>query len=70
MYKCRLREVRRVKWGKKEEEKNALRTDEGKTTTQIYAELRDGVRKDKEMGPNPRKQLPAIPGNAEKKQTV
>lgn len=52
------------------EEKNAPRTDEEKTTTQIYPELRDGVRKDKEMGPNPHKQLPAIPENTEKKQTV
>ena len=31
-------------------------SDEGKSTAQIYPELRDGVRKDKEMGPNPHKQ--------------
>lgn len=48
--------------GEKKGKKKHWKTDEGKTTTQIYPELRDGVRKDKEMGPNPHKQLPATPG--------
>lgn len=55
-------EVTKVGGGKKEKSTKRLMT-----TTQIYPELRDGVRKDKEMGPNPHKQLPATPGIPEEK---
>lgn len=65
-----IKESEESKVGGRERRKNVLKTDERKTTTQIYPELRDGVRKDKEMGPNPHKQLPAIPGITEKKPTV
>lgn len=54
----------------KKTEKKCTKNRWGKPATQIYAELRDGGRKDKEMGPNPHKQLPAIPGKREEKQTV